>query len=32
MWGKGLSLNVHVTLAVILFHIRCLELRRGPSL
>jgi len=30
MWGKGLSLNVHVTLAVILFHIRYLELVRAP--
>ncbi len=27
MWGKGLSLNVHVALAVVLFHIRYLELR-----
>ena len=32
MWDKGLSLNVHVTLAVILFHIRYLELRRAPGL
>ena len=26
MWGKGLSLNVHVALAVAVFHIRCLGL------
>jgi tRNA G18 (ribose-2'-O)-methylase SpoU len=28
MWGKGLSLNVHVALAVIVFHIRSLGLAR----
>jgi tRNA G18 (ribose-2'-O)-methylase SpoU len=26
MWGKGLSLNVHVALAVVVFHIRALGL------
>jgi 23S rRNA (guanosine2251-2'-O)-methyltransferase len=25
MWGRGLSLNVHISLAVVLFHIRCAD-------
>jgi tRNA (guanosine-2'-O-)-methyltransferase len=29
MWGKGLSLNAHVALAVVLYHIRCLGVERG---
>jgi len=28
MWGKGLSLNLHVTLAIVLFHIRYLGLAK----
>ena len=31
MWGKGLSLNVHVALAVVVFHIRYLGLAGDPS-
>jgi 23S rRNA (guanosine2251-2'-O)-methyltransferase len=30
MWGKGLSLNTHVALAVVLYHIRYLGVRRTP--
>jgi tRNA (guanosine-2'-O-)-methyltransferase len=26
MWGKGASLNVHVALAVVVYHIRCLSI------
>ena len=29
MWGKGLSMNLHVSLAVVLFHIRTVGLREG---
>ena len=29
MWGKGLSLNVHVALAIVLFHIRYLGMARS---
>ncbi|MSP11416.1 MAG: TrmH family RNA methyltransferase [Chloroflexi bacterium] len=29
MWGKGASLNVHVALAVVLFHIRYLGIQGG---
>jgi 23S rRNA (guanosine2251-2'-O)-methyltransferase len=29
MWGKGLSLNVHVALAIVLFHIRYLGMVRA---
>jgi len=28
MWGKGASLNVHVALAVVVYHVRYQELRR----
>ncbi len=31
MWGKGLSLNVHVALAVVVFHIRSLGLAADHS-
>ncbi len=31
MWGRGLSLNVHVALAVAVFHIRCLGLAADHS-
>jgi 23S rRNA (guanosine2251-2'-O)-methyltransferase len=30
MWGKGLSLNAHVALAVVLYHIRCSRLEQAP--
>jgi 23S rRNA (guanosine2251-2'-O)-methyltransferase len=30
MWGKGLSLNAHVALAVVLYHIRYLGIEHAP--
>jgi 23S rRNA (guanosine2251-2'-O)-methyltransferase len=32
MWGKGLSLNVHVALAIVLFHIRYLGVVRSKGI
>ncbi len=31
MWGKGASLNVHVALAVVVYHIRCHLLANPPQ-
>lgn len=31
MYGKGLSLNVHVSLAIVAYHIRSLALDQGPD-